>query len=259
MIASPLKNSLSLRGKRAVVTGSSQGIGRAIALGLAEFGADVLVHCASQASKAEAVRHEIEGFGVRSGIVVADLAQPEAVDTIGKAVDESLGGVDILVLNASVQFRKPWNEIGLDDYRRQIDVNFGSCLWLLQRFLPPMGERGWGRVVTVGSVQQLRPHPEMLVYSATKAALSNMVRSLAPQWSGRGVTINNLAPGAIATARNIPALSDEAYRQKVVSNIPAGFIGEPMDCAGMALLLCSDAGRYITGQDLFVDGGLGLP
>jgi NAD(P)-dependent dehydrogenase (short-subunit alcohol dehydrogenase family) len=259
MNASPLKDSLSLRGKRAVVTGSSQGIGRAIALGLAEFGADVLVHCASQAEKAEAVRLEIEQFGVRSGVVVADLAEAEAAGKIASAAEKAFGGVDILVLNASIQFRKPWHEILMEDYRRQVDVNFGSCLWLLQALLPPMGERGWGRVLTVGSVQQLRPHPEMLVYSATKAALSNMVRSLAPQWAGRGVTINNLAPGAIATARNIPALSDETYRRKVVSNIPAGFIGEPVDCAGMALLLCSDAGRYITGQDLFVDGGLGLP
>lgn len=259
MNASPLKDSLSIHGKRAVVTGSSQGIGRAIALGLAEFGADVMVHCASQAGKAEAVRLEIEQFGVRSGIVVADLAEAEAAAKIASAAEKAFGGVDILVLNASIQFRKPWNEIGMDDYRRQVDVNFGSCLWLLQTLLPPMGERGWGRVLTVGSVQQLRPHPEMLVYSATKAALSNMVRSLAPQWAGRGVTINNLAPGAIATARNIPALSDATYRQKVVSKIPAGFIGEPVDCAGMALLLCSDAGRYITGQDLFVDGGLGLP
>ena len=259
MNPSPLKNSLSLRGKRAVITGSSQGIGRAIALGLAEFGADVLVHCASQADKAEVVRREIEQFGVRSGTIVADLAEAEAVDKLAAAAEESLGGVDILVLNASVQFRKPWQEIGVDDYRRQVDVNFGSCLWLLQRLLPPMGARRWGRVLTVGSVQQVRPHPEMLVYSATKAALSNMVRSLAPQWAPRGVTINNLAPGAIATARNIPALSDETYRQKVLAKIPAGFIGDPVDCAGMALLLCSDAGRYITGQDLFVDGGLGLP
>ena len=99
----------------------------------------------------------------------------------------------------------------------------------------------------------------MLVYSATKSALANLVRNLAPQLARDGITINNLAPGAIATVRNEEVLADEAYLHRVLAKIPAGFIGEPGDCAGLAVLLCSEAGRYITGQDLFVDGGMGLP
>jgi NAD(P)-dependent dehydrogenase (short-subunit alcohol dehydrogenase family) len=122
-----------------------------------------------------------------------------------------------------------------------------------------MQGRRWGRILTIGSVQQVRPHPAMLVYSATKSALVNLVRNLAPQLAPDGITVNNLAPGAIVTGRNEQVLADETYRRQVLAKIPAGYIGEPGDCAGLAVLLCSEAGRYITGQDLFVDGGMGLP
>lgn len=254
-----MKDLLNLAGKRALVTGSSQGIGRAIAVALAEFGADVMVHCARDVTKAEAVRAEIERCGARSGITVADLADPDAAQQIHAETLAALGAVDILVLNASVQIRKPWPEITQDEYRRQVDVNFGACLWLLQQTVPAMQSRRWGRVLTIGSVQQARPHAEMLVYSATKAALENVVRNLAPQLASAGITVNNLAPGAIATGRNEQVLADPAYLRGVLAKIPAGFIGEPCDCAGLAVLLCSEAGRYITGQNLFIDGGMGLP
>jgi len=254
-----MKNLFDLSGKRALVTGSSQGIGREIAAALAEFGADVMVHCARDIAKARAAREEIERYGVRSGITVADLADPAAADQIHAETQAAVGPVDILVLNASVQIRKPWQEITLDEYRRQIDVNFGASLWLIQKFAPAMQRNRWGRILTIGSVQQVRPHPDMLVYSATKSALENLVRSLAPQFAHDGVTINNLAPGAIATGRNEEVLADEAYRRRVLSKIPAGFVGEPQDCAGMAVLLCSEAGRYVTGQNVYVDGGMGLP
>lgn len=254
-----MKELLNLVGKRALVTGSSQGIGRAIAVALAEFGADVMVHCARDVAKAEAVRAEVEGYGSRSGITVADLADPAAADKIRNETLATLGAVDILVLNASVQIRKPWQEITPDEYRRQIDVNFGASIWLIQKFAPAMQNRRWGRILTIGSVQEVRPHPAMLVYSATKAAVENLARNLAPQLAPDGVTINNLAPGAIATGRNEQVLADESYRRQLLTKIPAGYVGEPVDCAGLAVLLCSEAGRYITGQDLFVDGGMGLP
>jgi len=254
-----VREKLNLAGKRALVTGSSQGIGRAIAVALAEFGADVMIHCARDVAKAEAARREVEAFGVRSGLTVADLAEPEAAQRIHAETQAALGSVDILVLNASVQIRKPWQEITLDEYRRQLDVNLGANVWLIQQFVPDMQRSKWGRILTLGSVQQVRPHPEMLVYSATKSALENLVRNLAPQLAPDGITINNLAPGAIATVRNEQVLADESYLRRVLAKIPAGFIGEASDCAGLALLLCSEAGRYITGQDLFVDGGMGLP
>jgi NAD(P)-dependent dehydrogenase (short-subunit alcohol dehydrogenase family) len=118
-----------------------------------------------------------------------------------------------------------------------------------------MQERKWGRVVTIGSVQQVKPHHQMLVYSASKSALVNMVRSLSIQLAPDGITVNNMAPGTIHTGRNEKVLQDDAYRQKVIDDIPVGFIGEPEDCSSIVLTLCSDSGRYITGEDIFVGGG----
>ena len=121
-----------------------------------------------------------------------------------------------------------------------------------------MKKKGWGRIVTIGSVQEAKPHPDMLVYSASKAAQTNMMKSLSLQLAKDGITVNNVAPGVIYTDRNVEALSDTEYAKKVTDSIPVGFYGEPHDCAGIVSLLCSEEGRYITGQNIFVDGGKGL-
>ena len=126
---------------------------------------------------------------------------------------------------------------------------------LIQKAVPHMREQHWGRIVTVGSVQEAKPHPDMLVYSASKAGQRMMAQSLAGQLAKDGITVNNMAPGVIATDRNVEALSDPAYAKQVADSIPCGFYGEPKDCAGAVLLMCSDEGRYITGQSLYVDGG----
>ena len=118
-----------------------------------------------------------------------------------------------------------------------------------------MKKKGCGRIVTVGSVQEAKPHPDMLIYSASKAAQTNMVKSLSLQLAPFGITVNNMAPGVIYTDRNVEALSDPEYAKKVTASIPVGFYGTPNDCAGTVSLLCSDEGRYITGQSIYVDGG----
>jgi NAD(P)-dependent dehydrogenase (short-subunit alcohol dehydrogenase family) len=165
----------------------------------------------------------------------------------------AFGVVDILVLNASIELVEPWTEISRERFDRQVAVNLRSTLELLQALVPAMQARGWGRVVTIGSVQQQRPHPSMLVYAGSKAMQHNWVLSLARQVGGSGVTVNNLAPGAIATARNREQLAREGER--LLGNIPAGRFGRPEDLVGAALLLCSDAGSYINGASLLVDGG----
>ena len=126
---------------------------------------------------------------------------------------------------------------------------------LVQAAVPHMKKAGWGRVITVGSVQEAKPHPDMLVYSASKAAQTNMMRSLSVQLARDGITVNNVAPGVIYTDRNVEALSNPEYAKKVTDSIPVGFYGEPEDCAGIVSLLCSEDGRYITGQSIYVDGG----
>ncbi len=240
--------------KTAFVTGSSRGIGRAIAIRLAKDGYSVIVHGAVNSEKAQETVDIIRQNGGNAQYIIGDLTNPECVsDIIGKA-----GDIDVLVLNASIQYKKPWRDITLDDCRDQINCNFVSSLCLIQAVVPYMQKNGWGRIITIGSVQEAKPHPDMLVYSATKAAQTNMAVSLSLQLAKDGITVNNVAPGVIYTDRNVEALSDPEYAQKVTDSIPVGFYGKPDDCAGIVSLLCSDEGSYITGQNIFVDGGKGV-
>ena len=251
-------DTFNLTGRCALVTGGSRGIGRSIALALAEAGADVAVACESNAALAEEVAAAVGALGRRSAAIRATLATDEGVAQTADAALAALGRVDILVLNASLQLPTPWREVTGEQFDAQVAVNLRASLWLAQRLTPAMAERGWGRVLAVGSVQERAPVADMLVYAATKSAQESMVRNLAKQLAPRGVTVNNLAPGVIDTDRNRDRLVDPARRAKVVGHIPLGRLGTPDDCAAAALLLCSDAGRYITGQTLFVDGGYTL-
>lgn len=238
-------------GKTAFVTGSSRGIGRAIARRLARDGYRIVIHCAQNREKADTLRAAIEAEGGQAEVLQADLS--DLAQT--QALCRRLPPVDVLVLNASMQVRRPWLEIPPEECLRQLDCNFVSSLLLIQAVVPGMKAKGWGRIVAIGSVQEAKPHPEMLVYSASKAAQSNMVHSLALQLAPEGITVNNVAPGVIDTDRNAEALSDPVYAQKVTATIPAGFYGQPSDLAGIVSLLCSEEGRYITGQSIYVDGG----
>jgi len=253
-----IKNVFNLKGKTALVTGGSQGIGKAISLALAEQGANLVINYRSNRELAEQTAYKIKEMGVKCWLLECDLSQLDSTKTINGFIQENNLEIDILVLNASVQHRKSWNQVTPEEFEQQINTNFRASLFLIQGLYPNMQLKKWGRIVTVGSVQQLCPHQQMIVYAASKVAQVSMVKNLAPQFGPYGVTINNLAPGAICTGRNEDVLQDEAYRAKLEAKIPLGFIGEPSDCAATALLLCSNAGRYITGQDIFVDGGMSL-
>ena len=187
-------------------------------------------------------------------MVQADLSDPEGAETLYAQT----GDVDILVLNASMQFRRPWQEITREEFYTQVNCNFLSSLVLIQKMAPTMQEKGWGRIITIGSVQEEKPHPQMLVYSSTKAAQTMMAKSLALQLAKDGITVNNVAPGVIYTDRNKEALSDPEYSRKMTAGIPLGYYGDKQDLAGIVKLLCSEEGRYITGQSIFVDGGMSL-
>jgi glucose 1-dehydrogenase len=250
-----------LSGRTALVTGARRGIGRAIAQGLAAQGAHVAIHHAGgedEQHDADAVVLEIERAAGKADAFAADFASPDSGKTLAAAVTERLGHVDILVLNASIELLEDYTTISTETFDHQIGINLRAPLELLQALLPPMTQRGWGRVVAIGSVQQLRSHPLMLVYAGTKSAQLNWVRNLARQVGRDGVTVNNLAPGAIWTARNDDRLSDPVHRRQLEQRVPAGRVGVPGDLVGAALLLCSNAGSYINGADLHVDGGLGL-
>ena len=244
-----------LEGKRALVTGASRGIGSAIALELARCGADVIVHYAGNAACAQDIADQIAAMGRHVQILQADLSDPHACE----GLIEKIGAVDILVLNASVQIRNPWEQINNEEFDKQMHINVRASLALIQACVPAMREQKWGRIVTVGSVQQYRPNTAMAVYAATKAAQRNLVMTLCAQLAGDGITINNIAPGAIETIRNVEALADAAYRAKIEKSIPVGFVGQAEDVAPAVLLLCSNEGRYITGTDFPIDGGMAIP
>lgn len=233
------------------MTGSTQGIGKAIAAGLAECGAHVFVHGSRDVDKCRKAAAEV---GRDAEPVVCDLSEEGCAERL----HTDTGDIDILVLNASIQVRRHWNEITGEEFDRQMRVNFKSSLQLIQRYAPAMRIGKWGRILSVGSVQQRKPHPDMLVYAASKCAQLSMVKNLAKQLAPDGITVNNLAPGVIATPRNDDALGDCEYAKKIIDSIPLGFVGESGDCTGVAVLLCSEGGRYITGADIVIDGGMCL-
>lgn len=237
--------------KTAFVTGSSRGIGRAIAIRLAKDGYKVIVHGAGNVKKIEETKSIIEQNGGVAETMVCDLTNLEST----KKLCEEIKDIDAVILNASLQYRTPWQEISIEECYQQLNCNFVSSMLLIQAVVDNMRKNKWGRIVTIGSVQEAKPHPDMLVYSASKAAQTNMVKSLSLQLAKDGITVNNVAPGVIYTDRNVDALSDSEYAKKVTDSIPVGFYGQPDDCSGIVSLLCSADGRYITGQNIFVDGG----
>lgn len=235
---------------RVFITGSTQGIGKALATAFVRNGDEVIVHCSKDMEKAERVRDEIGAHQA----VVCDLSNMDEVN----ALYEKTGAVDCLILNASVQYKEFWQDITDETFDRQFDINVKSTLKLMQAYYPAMQEKGFGRIVTIGSVNQYRQHGELSVYSATKCAVMKLVEIIAKQVAPFGVTVNNVSPGAIATPRNENVYNDEEKRKAVEKCIPMGRFGTPEDCVGVVLMLCSEQGSYITGIDIVIDGGMRL-
>ena len=244
-----------LSGRVALVTGASRGIGRSLALGLAEAGADIAVHYATRDTEANAVAESIRSMGRQSEIFGGDLAEKQIAEKLVEHVISRFGRLDVLVLNASAEHRHRWDAMPDADFDTEIDVNLRATLALIGAVRPVMAARRCGRILLIGSIQSAKPNPMLTVYAALKAASVNLAKNLARQLASDGITVNVLSPGAIATDRNAGVLADTAYRARVEAQIPLGRIGDPDDCVGAALLLCSEAGRYITGVELFVDGG----
>ncbi len=221
-----------LDGRVALVTGSSRGIGLAIADTLENHGARVIRH----------------------GLQTADLSSSEETARLLS----TCGPVDILVLNASCQYYQTIEEFAPEDFVKQADVNLRSSFQLIQGVIPGMRGKNWGRVLAIGSINQWKQSPRLAVYAATKAALSNLMQNCARTYAACGMTFNTLAPGVIATDRNRAALAEPSCSEQLLATIPARRFGTPADCAGAALLLCSEAGAYITGADIPVAGGMQL-
>jgi glucose 1-dehydrogenase len=252
------KNMFSMQGHTALITGSARGIGYGIALAFAQYGATVILHDLCLDEALESTLKEVRQFAPGSGAVIGNLSEAGMVSKILQDAVATIGAPDIVIANASVQMRKHWLDVTPDDALTQMQVNFHSVLQLFQLAHPAMKAKGWGRMVAIGSVQERKPHVEMPVYAASKSALENLVRNLSRITAPDGITVNNIAPGVFNTIRNHAALSDIDYAEKVRNLIPVRDFAEPRDAAGAALLLCSQAGRYINGTTIAVDGGMAV-
>jgi NAD(P)-dependent dehydrogenase (short-subunit alcohol dehydrogenase family) len=261
--AQRLAGRFSMTGRRALVTGGSVSIGRSIALVFADAGADVAIHYSAAADaafgKPDAAQETaalIRERGRRAALIEADFARAGEGRRTVEAAATALGGVDVLVVCASIQYREAFDAVTTEQIDRQIDINFKATVELLRAALPPMKARGWGRVLTIGSVNQTTPEPQLSIYAALKSAQHNLSINLAKQYAPFGVTVNNLSPGLIATERNRWRREDaNAWTEIQRTSSPMQRAGTPEEMAGAALLLCSQAGSFITGADLQATGG----
>ena len=248
----------TLAGKTALVTGASRGIGAAVAIALARAGADVVVNYCRSPQPAAAVQKEIEALGRRALVVQADVAHCDQIQQMFDRIEGQWGPIDLLVNNAGIEQRFASCECRESNYDDIMDVNLKGAFFCAQRALEGMKAKGWGRVINISSVHETAPTGFCSVYGMSKGGLAMMMRELALEYGRFGITVNNVAPGAIRTDINRQVLSDPAYEAKVIARIPAGFIGEPGDVAQCVVFLASDAARYVTGASLLIDGGLSL-
>lgn len=248
---------MRLAGKRALVTGSSQGIGQAIAIHLAEAGADVVVNYRSTKGGADEAVAKIRAMGRRAEAIQADVGNVASARKLVADSIAALGGLDVLVNNAGIEIAAPLLEIKEEDYRKVIDTNLTAPLFLTQEFVRHLvAEKRPGKVINNSSVHEDLPFPNFTPYCMAKGGLKMMMRNLSVELGPLGITVNNIAPGAIETPMNKALLGDPQRVAPLLANIPLGRIGKPSDCAALVVFLASSDADYVTGATFFVDGGL---
>lgn len=245
-----------LKGRVAIVTGASRGIGRAIAVGLAREGAAVVVNYVSQTAMANQVVQEIRAFGGNAVSVradVKDLAQHKKLVT---AARRRFGRIDILVNNAATTRRQPFLEATRGAWDETLGVNLKGVYFLSQTVARQMAAQRSGKIINISSVHDVRPMVGNSVYNITKAGLVMLTKSLALELAEKGIQVNGVSPGAILTDETRDRLADSGYRARVLAKIPGGRIGKPQDVIGAVVMLASPESDYITGTMLYVDGGM---
>lgn len=245
-----------LDGRRALVTGGGKGLGRVMAQALAEAGADVAVVSRTQAD-VEMVAAEIAAAtGRRIFPFVADVTKAAEVAAMAGAIEHGLGGpMDILINNAGVNIRGNLSDLTEAEFDTVLDVNLKAPFLVSRQFAPGMAERGWGRIINLGSILSVIGIAGRVPYASSKAAIVGMTRVLAMEYATRGVTVNALCPGPFATDMNKPLLDNPEAYASFVAKIPMGRWGELSEITGPTVFLASDAAQFVTGTTLFVDGG----
>jgi NAD(P)-dependent dehydrogenase (short-subunit alcohol dehydrogenase family) len=246
--------SLRLDGAVALVTGASRGIGRGVALALAHAGADLAISARS-ADDLDRVASEAIDMGRKVLPIPADLDAAGEPARIVESAVRHFGRLDVLVTGAGVNIRQPAAQFTSEQFAQIMRLNVEAPFWLANAVRPVMRDQGRGRIICITSVATMLAVPNVSVYAMSKAALGAMVRALALEWAGEGITVNAIAPGRYWTAMTDAVFSDPEKYASAVGVIPLGRPGVPADVAGAAVLLASDAGSYTTGQTLFIDGG----
>jgi glucose 1-dehydrogenase len=255
-----------LKGKNVLVTGGSSGIGQAIAVRFAEYGANVAINYLTTPDEAQdtedqvqACVHRVRQEGVRDVLVQGDVSNEEdVVRMVGEAAGE-LGGLDVLINNAGIQISKPSDELTSGEFDKVLAVNLrGSFLCAREAIKRFLAAEKPGVIVNVSSVHQLIPKPDYLGYSCSKGGMMNLTRTLALEYAERGIRVNGIGPGATITPINSAWIDDPVKKEQVESHIPMRRAGTADEMGGVACFLASDDAAYITGQTIFVDGGLTL-
>ena len=246
-----------MTGKRVLVTGAGTGIGRGIALAFARAGAAVAVHYSSSPAGAEAVVREIVDGGGKAAAFQADFGKLEPLQQMASAAVAFLGGLDVVVNNAGITMNRPFAQTTVEQFDLLYAVNVRAPYFLTQALLPEL-EKSGGVVINISSIHAYEGYTEHSVYAGTRGAIVSFTRQLAIELGPRGVRVVGIAPGAVPVDnyfKSTPDVDREQMIREWGKSIPSGFAGTPADIAGVALFLASEAGRYIVGQTLIVDGG----
>lgn len=243
-----------LDGRVALVTGASSGIGRELALALAEAGAAVVL-AARRERELAAAQREIEGAGGRAAALCVDLADRAQLRDAASRAASFFGAPDILVNAAGINIRKPLLEVSEADWDAVLGINLDAPFFLAQALAPAMMAKGWGRIINIASLQSLRAFPMGASYGVSKGGIAQLTRAQAEAFSRHGVNANAIAPGFFRTELTAPVVKDAARWQKMADSTFVGRNGELHDLRGTAVFLASRASDYVTGQTIFVDGG----
>jgi glucose 1-dehydrogenase len=263
---SPTEAMPGLKGKNVLVTGGSSGIGQAIAVRFAQFGANVAINYLRTADEAvdteeqvHACTAKVAGMGVRDVLVQGDVSKEDDVVAMVEAAADGLGGLDVLINNAGIQISRPSSELSSADFDKVIAVNLrGAFLCAREAIKRFLADEKPGSIINVSSVHQVIPKPDYLGYSASKGGMQNLTRTLALEYAGHGIRVNGIGPGATVTPINRAWIDDPVKREQVESHIPMARAGTADEMGAVACFLASDYAAYITGQTIFVDGGLTL-
>ncbi len=241
----------TLAGRTALITGASKGLGRSMALSLAQAGAKIAL-VARDREKLDAVAAEV---GSSAKVFVADVAKEDHVERLKNEVESAFGAVNILINNAGINIRKDLVDFTLDEWRSVQDTNVTSVFLLCRAFIPKMKGQGYGRILNMTSIMSHVSLPQRTAYSCSKTALLGITRALALELARDGITVNGISPGPFATEMNLPVMNNPEANAQFLAKLPVGRWGKVEEIGELALFLCSEGAGFITGTDIIIDGG----